>query len=195
MVKRGYLIFFFTAAGLLIALFFVVNGASVSVVEYRSGVDYGVSLIVDGKYDEAASVFTDALESNPNDPELLNYLGISRFNAGDYTGAVKAFNLALKADPSFAMAYHNLGLTYHAMGRYYHALEYYERVINLEADDDLLHYHMGLTRIALRDWDGAAESLDVAVTLGSRRNPPDDKAVGEYRKYLEYAKKRVEEEK
>ncbi|MBN1572930.1 MAG: tetratricopeptide repeat protein [Deltaproteobacteria bacterium] len=190
MRKWGYLITLSLIIGTVIALIFIIKGTSLSIVEDHSGVDYGVSLIRDGRYNDAASVFAEALESNPNDPELLNYLGISRFNKGDYAGALKAFSSALKINPSLADANHNLGLTYHEMGLYYHAIEYYERVINLGADDDLLHYHMGLTKIALRDWDGAVESLDTAVTLGSRKTPPDDKMLEEYRRYLKYARYR-----
>lgn len=194
MGKRGYLILFIIVAGLAAALFFAVCGASVSVVKYEGrgegvdGVDRGVSLIVDGRYDEAASVFKAALKSKPDDPELLNYLGISRFNAGEYSGALRAFNDALKADPSFARAHHNLGLTYHAMGLYYHALENYEHVINMGADDAQLHYHMGLTEMALKDWAGAVESLERAIVMGEVRSPESDEMLRECRRYLDYAK-------
>jgi tetratricopeptide (TPR) repeat protein len=190
--KWGFFLTLSVIAGTAIALVFVIKGSSLSVVEHREGVDYGVSLIRDGRYDDAASYFAGVLKSDPDDPELLNYLGISLFNAGDYPGALKAFSSSLKINPSFADANHNLGLTYHEMGRYYNALEYYERVINLGADDDLLHYHIGLTKIALKDWDGAAESLDTAVSLGSRKNPPDEKMLEEYRRYLNYARHRYE---
>ena len=191
MGKREFLIVSFLITGFVVILLFVVGMASFSVIDLEAGSNDGVSLIKDGRYDDAASVFVGALESNPDNPELLNYLGISHFNDGDYTGALKAFMAAKKVDPSFASAYHNLGLTYYAMGRYYLALENYERVINLGADDDLLHYHVGLTKIVLRDWDGAVESLSMALTLGSQRDIADDKMLGEYRKYLKYAKERA----
>jgi len=50
---------------------------------------------------------------------------------------------------------------------------------------------MGLTKIVLLDWDGAVESLETALILGARGGTVDDKMLGEYRRYLDYARERA----
>lgn len=59
----------------------------------------GECLLAEGRYSEAAETFQKALARQPDDPVLLNKIGLSLFLAGNYQGANSSFQqvLALKS--------------------------------------------------------------------------------------------------
>ncbi len=73
-----------------------------------STVTQGESLIAEGKLEQAADFFLHALEAKPNDPEVLNGLGIVAFKQGKPEAAVSCFGQALSLDPAFEDAAANL---------------------------------------------------------------------------------------
>src|SRR5512140_2232443 len=69
---------------------------------------YGETLVQQGKLAEAADFYIQQLESRPNDPEVLNNLGVIAFEQGKQDTAVSCFGRALTADPSHGQAAYNL---------------------------------------------------------------------------------------
>ncbi len=118
----------------------------------------GVVYNKDGKPGEAIPVLEQALKVTPDNPELLNNLGIAKFMAGDFEGAAEAFQASLKVtdatrtrnnlglalcglrryDEAFAAftaagseasALNNLGACYERAGDAQKAREYYEKAV------------------------------------------------------------------
>ena len=61
--------------------------------------NYGMALIVEKRFAEAAEAFAKALNINPNDSDLHYYRGFALHYAGDATGAREAFNRYLEQAP------------------------------------------------------------------------------------------------
>lgn len=79
----------------------------------------GVDLGMDHKYLEAENIFKKALLEKPNNPIILNNIGLTYYYRGIYNTAIAYFKKALKqSDSTSVMATINLGLTY------YHQMDY-----------------------------------------------------------------------
>lgn len=79
-----------------------------------------------GRYAEAIDEIQEALELNPEFPDLLNQLGLARSMNGDREGAVAAFQRALHLNPHYVEARLNLAIVLNDLGRYDEALREFE---------------------------------------------------------------------
>ncbi len=59
----------------------------------------GQSMMDEGNYDEALSLFEQALLLNQDDPDLWNYKGIALRSLGRYEESMECFNKSLEIDP------------------------------------------------------------------------------------------------
>lgn len=91
----------------------------------------GLGMIADlqGRSAEAAGRhYAAALALRPNDPQLLNNLGYSKYLSGDLSAAESSFQAALSRDPANAYAWSNLALIAARLGQYEKALDALKRV-------------------------------------------------------------------
>jgi len=71
----------------------------------------GMAYLQAGEEDKAIEVFEQAIESNPEMPQLYNALGVAYAQKeGGFRNACKAYEEALRLDPTYAEAYFNFGL-------------------------------------------------------------------------------------
>ena len=56
-------------------------------------------MMEDGKYDEALSLFEQALKLDGKDPDIWNHKGTALRSLGRYTEAVECFEKSLQIDP------------------------------------------------------------------------------------------------
>ncbi|MBN2362234.1 MAG: tetratricopeptide repeat protein [Deltaproteobacteria bacterium] len=108
----------------------------------------GNRLILQGKFDEAAVQFNQALELDPGnsdakrglaiandrldrDPKRLFDQGNRAILKGNYREATKHFEAALRADSSFAEAHRGLGLAYSKLGQNVRATRHYLAYIEI----------------------------------------------------------------
>jgi tetratricopeptide (TPR) repeat protein len=59
----------------------------------------GKALLEEQKFDDALAYFDQALLMNQNDPELLNFKGVTLRSLGRYQEALECFNKSLEIDP------------------------------------------------------------------------------------------------
>jgi len=78
----------------------------------------GVSLAEQGKVDEAIADFEKALESDRENPVLLDATGAAYSLKGDFERAKEYFLESLRVDSTFVPARNNLAITYFNMGQY-----------------------------------------------------------------------------
>ena len=69
------------------------------VAEIQDLVTKGQSMLDDGRYDEALSLFEQALLLNQEDPDLWNYKGVALRSLGRYEESMECFNKSLEIDP------------------------------------------------------------------------------------------------
>lgn len=100
---------------------------------WRSHNGLGLIADLDGRHGIALGHFQQALKERPNDPELLNNIGYSKYLAGNWTGAQQSLDAALQADPRHESAWLNKGLILARQGREKAALDAFMAVLD-EAD-------------------------------------------------------------
>ena len=133
----------------------------------------GLSLYVDGSYDEAVSVFLQAIERDPQNAEYYNNLGMAYIAAGQYDEALAAFDNAAantNRDSVLELAKRGSGIAYLSAGHYSKAVELFNEALTYACDSygeterDILYY---LAEAQERSGDalGAAETYTRIIEL------------------------------
>ncbi len=95
-------------------------------------------------WDPAEADFRRALELNPEQPNVLNYLGYSlveqRRNFDEALGMIQR---AVAARPESGFIVDSLGWVYYRLGRYEEAVAPMERAVELEPNDPIVNDHLG----------------------------------------------------
>ncbi|MCB6177850.1 tetratricopeptide repeat protein [Rhodobacter sp. Har01] len=95
-------------------------------------------------WDKAEADFRKALELNPNQPQVLNYLGYSFVDRGvNLDEALSMIERAVKAEPESGYIIDSLAWVYFRLGRYADALAPMEKASLLEPVDPIVTDHLG----------------------------------------------------
>jgi Flp pilus assembly protein TadD len=114
----------------------------------------GVSLERAGRWPEAEKDLTTALALNPDEPELLNYLGYSWIDRGENLDkALELVRRAVNQNPRSGAMVDSLGWAYFRLGDYPRAVETLEQAVELQPGDPELNSHLGdaYWRVGRRD--------------------------------------------
>lgn len=97
-----------------------------------------------GTWDQAEADFRKALELNPGQPQVLNYLGYSlvekRIKLEEALGMIEQ---AVEASPESGYIVDSLGWVLYRLGRYDEAVMHMERAVELMAVDPVVNDHLG----------------------------------------------------
>jgi len=97
-----------------------------------------------GNWDEAEADFRKALELNPEQPQVLNYLGYSwveqKRNLGE---ALSMLERAVEQRPRDGYIVDSLGWAFYRLGRFEEAVEQLERAVELEPGQAVINDHLG----------------------------------------------------
>jgi Flp pilus assembly protein TadD len=95
-------------------------------------------------WDKAEADFRRALELNPGQPQVLNYLGYSLVDRGlKLDEALSLIEQAVKAEPEAGYIIDSLAWAYFRLGRYQDALAPMEKASLLEPVDPVVTDHLG----------------------------------------------------
>ncbi|MBO6602744.1 tetratricopeptide repeat protein [Boseongicola sp. H5] len=104
----------------------------------------GISLEREGRWDEAEADFRRALELNPDQPQVLNYLGYSlveqRRNLDE---ALQMIERAVAAEPRSGYIVDSLGWVLYRLERFDEAVAPMERAVELLPNDPIVNDHLG----------------------------------------------------
>ncbi|SIS59029.1 Tetratricopeptide repeat-containing protein [Roseivivax lentus] len=107
---------------------------------YARGISYERS----GRWDEAEADFRAALELNPEQPQVLNYLGYSLVEQQiKLDEALDMIERAVAARPDAGYIVDSLGWVYYRLGRYDEAVGQLERAAELMPIDPVVNDHLG----------------------------------------------------
>lgn len=110
----------------------------------------GVTYERQDKWEEAEADFKKALELNPNQPDVLNYLGYSWIDKGINLDKAKKMILeAHKQRPQDAHITDSVGWAYYRLGEYDEAVYYLEKAASMMPYDSTVNDHLGDTYWAL----------------------------------------------
>ncbi len=97
-----------------------------------------------GRWDEAEEGFLKALSLNPNEPQVLNYLGYSWVDRGkNFAQARRFIERAVVQRPTDGAIMDSLGWVLYLMGEYGEAVEKLQRAVELSPNDPLVNDHLG----------------------------------------------------
>ena len=97
-----------------------------------------------GGFEEMEADFRAALELNPEQPQVLNYLGYSMVEQQrNLDEALDMIERAVAASPDSGYIVDSLGWVLYRLGRYDEAVEQMERAVELLATDPVINDHLG----------------------------------------------------
>ncbi|MCR4282204.1 MAG: tetratricopeptide repeat protein [Bauldia sp.] len=104
----------------------------------------GVSFERSDRWPEAERDFKQALAINPDQPQVLNYLGYSWVDKGmNFDEALKMIQKAVDLRPNDGYIVDSLGWAYYQLGRRDQAVTALETAVELRADDPVINDHLG----------------------------------------------------
>ncbi len=103
----------------------------------------GVTLLKEGRYQEAEEAFKKAIEGNPTSPVTHNNLGLAALELGKARDAEGCFKKAIDLDPGYVNAHINLAILYDRTGRDSLAVREYRKALELEPSKASVHGALG----------------------------------------------------
>lgn len=99
----------------------------------------GTSLLLEGKYEEAAESFRKALRLQPNNPSILFQMGKAMHLQTQFDDALTYYRRALALAPAFAEVYDSVGSILKYRGDLDGAIDSYRRALHAKPDFDKAH--------------------------------------------------------
>lgn len=147
------------------------QGEAPWVVLYSRGISYERQ----GKWPKAEADFRHALELNPGEPMVLNYLGYSLVeHRVKLDEALDMIERAAKAEPESGAIIDSLGWAQFRLGRYQEAVVNLERAAELYAVDPVVNDHLGDALWAVGRRTEARFQWRRALSLIDTENPSPD---------------------
>jgi tetratricopeptide (TPR) repeat protein len=104
----------------------------------------GIAYERSNQFPLAEKDFLKALDLNPNQPQVLNYLGYSWVDKGvNLKRALDMIQKAVKASPNDGYIIDSLGWAYYRLGRYADAVTQLEQAATLRPNDPEINDHLG----------------------------------------------------
>ena len=117
-----------------------------------------------GNFDEAEALFRKLLAVNPDNPDLLNLLGLIGQEKGADEQAVELFYKAIKLAPEFLPYKFNLALSLEHLGKDLEAISYYNQVPIKESFNNIGRIYYGLGKIEAAGYFCKALEMDAGYT-------------------------------
>ncbi|MBK5934499.1 hypothetical protein CCR78_11015 [Rhodovulum imhoffii] len=104
----------------------------------------GITHEREGRWDKAEADFRTALDLEPGQPQVLNYLGYSFVEMHrNLDEALAMIEQAVEARPNDGYITDSLGWVLYRLGRYEEAVSHMERAVELEPVDPIVNDHLG----------------------------------------------------
>jgi len=129
----------------------------------------GVTLAEQGKLDEAIATFEKALESDRQNPLILDAAGAAYSLKGDFEQAKQYFLECLDVDSEFVPARKNLAITYFITGKYDLAAAEFQKLKNISsASHAVANLFLGMIAEKNADYVQAVQLLEQSGALLDR---------------------------
>ncbi len=126
----------------------------------------GEAALAAGNLEQARTLFTSAVEDNPQDPRALLDLGLTLELTNDYPGAESNYRAALAVDPDFPQALNNLGLLLRDLDRRDEAIAMLTHAVEVSPDLAEAHLNLAMAHEEQGNLRDAQQSYEAAVQLG-----------------------------
>ena len=125
----------------------------------------GISLSKEGKLDQAAACFRQALALKPDYADAYSNLGNALWAQGALEEAGSCYRQAIALNPQFADVYSNYGNLLQTQGKMDDAVANYRRALLLRPNYPEAHNNLGVALQAMGKADEAAQNFRTAISL------------------------------
>jgi Flp pilus assembly protein TadD len=125
----------------------------------------GITLLEQGRVDEAVRSFLEARRLAPGDAETHYHLGLAYARQGRFAEASAALADAIRIHPDHANAYAALGLAAAQQGRAHEAIAHYRQALRLDPTNADVHNNLGSALAHERRLEEALPAFREAVRL------------------------------
>ncbi|HEY9491598.1 MAG TPA: tetratricopeptide repeat protein, partial [Nitrososphaeraceae archaeon] len=94
--------------------------------------DKGNSLLNQGKYEEAISLYDMRLSVDPNDVDALHNKGVALHYLGRYEEAINTYDKVLALDPKYVNALYGKGAAIDILGKHEEAISWYDKTLKVD---------------------------------------------------------------
>ncbi len=129
-----------------------------------------------GRFEDAEALYSHILESEPNQPEALHWLGVMELQRGHCQRAVELIQRALTGKPEYAEAHNNLGLALQEQQRFSEAERAFREALRFAPADAVVHLNLGFTLKCQGKLTEAASAFEQACAL----SPDNAEALNEW---------------
>lgn len=140
-----------------------------SIGSWASAEESAIQLLKDGRYEQAAEGFREALRMNPSDVGSAFNLGVALEKSEHYDEAIAAYRQAIAIQPTLADAYYNLGDLLTRLHRYDEAIVALKEAVRQAPTNANAYHDMALALKGLGRKEEAADAYTTAIKL----NPND----------------------
>jgi tetratricopeptide (TPR) repeat protein len=126
----------------------------------------GLKLLLERKVTEAVAYFAEAIESNSQEPDFYNNLGIAICGVGNFDSAIEIFEMTLKIDNKNTEALHYLGRSFFNSGRNSEALQCFLSINNLESVNFENSYYLGCAYLNESKYEKALNCFENLINNG-----------------------------
>ncbi|MFN7926933.1 MAG: tetratricopeptide repeat protein [Blastocatellia bacterium] len=133
--------------------------------------EQGLKKMKDGKTEEAAALFQDALKLYPEYVLALNKLGETQAMLQKFTEAEATFQQSLTVSPKLPQTHISFGMMLVNLKRFPEAIEQFEIANNLDEDFPMAHLHLGIALLERKpqtenDLTRAEREFEKALAIG-----------------------------
>src|ERR1035437_11088960 len=141
----------------------------------------GVSLIREGRFDQALVKLEQAHRVAPRDPAIENFMGIADTQLGHIDEACNHYRNAIRLDPSQTAPHRNLGFNLLTAKDYAGAEPELREALRLNPGDPFAHYYLSLLALVT---DRDAEAVDQASHAGQLIDNDQEAGAGLVEAYI-----------
>ena len=129
-------------------------------------VDKAMELYVEGNYNGAIKLYSEAIELNPNDYKAHNGRGEAYQKLEKYKLAIDDYDKAIQLNPKFEVAYYHRGIAYsEGLKRYERAIIDYNEAIQLSSKFWQAYNNRGWAYYKLKQYERAIQDFDKTIEL------------------------------
>jgi tetratricopeptide (TPR) repeat protein len=128
-------------------------------------VHLGNAYAAEGRFDEAAAAYQEALRLDPSSADATHHLGLALAQQGRAGEATRHFEDAIRLAPEWADPHHDLGVLAARQGDFARARDHLARARELRPESASIRLHYALALQALGEIEAAREELRAAAEI------------------------------
>lgn len=125
----------------------------------------GAAYLELGEYRRALEPLETAWALRPNEPYILDAIGVTHWRMHQYDDALANFLAASKARPDSAEAYAGMGASYYMLNKFSEAQQAFHQAIALNPESSAVHFNLAVTCLHEKARSCALEQYNVLKTL------------------------------